>query len=257
MASQQFFFLKAFSRISPMSYNPKLHHQAVLSLLREQAVSHIGCSCTGKIPLLLPQILQIHEGGRGHSKGKGCRKPQPVQSNGTGLFSYLLPTQVWGSSKPVSPLQIVFPLWALCRGMPGTWPYGAYSMSPGLHQQVTYRTCGLYLTCADAPQHTHRRGVWEGWKQLEALKLAYFKTELLQTWCYDSSAASARTLSLGGIKSSRRKAPERMETGSLQWCPGQEAMCTNWHTGGYLRTSGSSSLLYGLQSTGTGCPDRL
>lgn len=113
MASQQFFFLKAFSRISPMSYNPKLHHQAVLSLLREQAVSHIGCSCTGKIPLLLPQILQIHEGGRGHSKGKGYRKPQPVQSNGTGLFSYLLPAPHTGLGKPqtcVTPPDSVSPL---------------------------------------------------------------------------------------------------------------------------------------------------
>jgi len=55
----------------------------------------------------------------------------------------------------------------------------------------------------------------------------------------------------GGVK--------RMTPGSFQWCPvaGQEAICKNRNTGNSIWTWGKISLLWGWQSNGTGCPERL
>ena len=45
----------------------------------------------------------------------------------------------------------------------------------------------------------------------------------------------------------------------FQWCPvtGQGAVGTNWKTGGFVWTPGSTSVMCGWQSTGTGCPEGL
>ena len=50
-----------------------------------------------------------------------------------------------------------------------------------------------------------------------------------------------------------------MGPGSFQWCPvtGQGAMGTNCNTGSSIWIWGRTSLLWGWQSTGTGCPERL
>ena len=49
----------------------------------------------------------------------------------------------------------------------------------------------------------------------------------------------------------------RMGTDPFQWCPvtGQGAMGTNWIIGSTVWTWGRTSLLWGWQSTGTGCPE--
>jgi len=51
----------------------------------------------------------------------------------------------------------------------------------------------------------------------------------------------------------------KMGPNSFQWCPvtGQGAMGTNWSTGSFTWTWGRTSLLWGWQSPGTGCPGRL
>jgi len=50
-----------------------------------------------------------------------------------------------------------------------------------------------------------------------------------------------------------------MEPGSFQWCPviRQEAMGTNWNTGGFRWTSGNTFSLWGWPITDTGYPERL
>ena len=50
-----------------------------------------------------------------------------------------------------------------------------------------------------------------------------------------------------------------MRPGSFQQCTVREqgSMGTNWNTGSSIQTWGRTSLLWGWQSTGTGCPERL
>ena len=56
-----------------------------------------------------------------------------------------------------------------------------------------------------------------------------------------------------------QESAKRTEPRSFQWCLAtvQEAVGTNWGTGRFLWTSGSTSLLRGWLSPGTGCPERL
>ena len=67
----------------------------------------------------------------------------------------------------------------------------------------------------------------------------------------------------GGISSmcinTWRDGVKKTEPDSFQRCPvtGQEAMGTNWNTGGSPWTSGNTFSLWGWPSIGTGCPERL
>jgi len=56
-----------------------------------------------------------------------------------------------------------------------------------------------------------------------------------------------------------RASVKRMGSNSSQWRPltGQGAMGTNWSMGSSIWTQGRTSLLWGWQSTGTGCPEVL
>ena len=78
---------------------------------------------------------------------------------------------------------------------------------------------------------------------------------LCKVQSYASSAFSSPTWKILGFWVGVR----RMGPNSFQWCPvtGQGATGTNWRIGSSIRKWGRTSLLWGWQSPGTGCPEGL
>lgn len=169
---------------------PRVICQAVLSLLREQAVCHIHCFCNGRHPLPVPKILWSHKDGRDQWMGKGYRKPQAViKSNVPAAGSFTHPAacsscrfweaptsrsrlprdphkgQAWGCQDPGHTMNI------LC--LQGIW------------QQLTYRASGLYLTCTGELWHSRSAGAdsWEGWWH----HLACYRRQLSSLKCWAHS----------------------------------------------------------------------
>jgi len=179
------------------------------------------------------------------------RKETQVKGPGIHLLSFHLSLQRdWMGS---------FPTWnkeklAVQSVALQTWMWSNRIKLPGIFLSRHFQIEGMLETIEGS------KSVWRNWETSSIFRLLILSSEerLRELGLFSLQKGRLEEILSIYINTWREDAMSS-EPGSFQRCPvmGQEAVGTNWNTGGSIWTLGNLSLLCRWWSTGTGCSERL